>query len=67
MLDGHVYCPVDRVDRDVKHCFRCEWFKQVNDKTSPSYIVCDAKEVRQPASGDPLFVEWWFDHHRPRR
>lgn len=63
--DGQVQCPVDLVDRDVEHCFRCQRLKRVNDKTSPPYIVCDVKEVRRPAGGDPPFVE--FEHHRPRR
>ncbi len=64
---GHVFCQVDRMDRDVEHCITCQRLKQVNDKSSPPYIVCDVKDVRSPASGEPLFAEWWFEHHRPRR
>lgn len=67
VVGRHVYCPVDRVDRDVEHCFGCQSLKRVNDKSSPQYVVCDVKDVRQPTSGDPLFVEWWSEHHRLRR
>jgi hypothetical protein len=64
---GHVFCQVDRVDRDVQFCVGCQRLKQVNEKSSPPYIVCDLKDVSQSASVDPQFVVWWFEHHRPRR
>jgi hypothetical protein len=64
---GHVYCRLDHEDRDIDQCFGCSRLKRVDEKSSPPYIVCDVKGVAETAVGDPLFVEWWYQHHRRSR
>ncbi len=64
---GHVYCPLARLDRDVSDCLACERFRQIDEKHSPPYLVCDLEEIPQDAGTDPLFVEWWYQHHRRAR
>ena len=63
---GHVYCHARRADRDVSDCLDCERLLHVDEKSSPPYIVCDVDEADASAQ-DPLFVEWWYRHHRRAR
>ncbi len=62
-----MYCPVARVDRDVSDCLACERLRQVHEQHSPPYLVCDLDEIPEEAATDPLFVEWWYQHHRRAR
>ena len=64
---GHVYCRVAHEDRDIEQCMGCVRLKRVVDVTSPPHIVCDAATPGDPVVGDPLFVEWWHQHHRRAR
>ncbi len=64
---GHVYCHPYREDRDVADCLRCEQLMELNARSSPPYIVCDAEPAARPLSEDPNFVEWWHQHHRHLR
>lgn len=64
---GHVFCQVNREDRDVEQCFGCRRLVRVNDVSSPPFIICDATDMPETTGGDPLLVEWWYRHHRRGR
>ena len=64
---GHVYCRVAHGDRGVEQCLGCIQLKEVVDRASPPYIVCESKAAGDPDVDDPQFIEWWHQHHRPRR
>jgi len=60
---GHVYCARLRDDCDIERCLGCDSLKELNDRASPPYIVCDAVQ----GSSDPFYVAWWHQHHRRSR
>lgn len=62
---GHVYCTMRRADVEIDECLACPQLKELNDGSSPPYIVCDL--VRQPRDMDRGYFEWWYQHHRRRR
>lgn len=64
---GHVFCHAMRSDRDVVECVGCARLKKVSEQSSPPYIVCDVTGLSIDETEDPLFVQWWHEHHRPRR
>jgi len=64
---GHVFCRIRREDVDVGTCFGCDRLRKVDEKSSPPYLVCELKSVPMEVAEDPLFVEWWFQHHRRAR
>jgi len=61
---GHVYCQLRKEDRDVVECFGCIRLREVNDRSSPPFILCDATDLPERGANDPQFVEWWYTHHR---
>jgi hypothetical protein len=64
---GHVYCRVAHEDRDVEQCMRCLRLKEIVDRVSPPYVVCEGKAAGDTDTEDPRFIEWWHQHHRPAR
>ena len=64
---GHVFCQQERADIDVEQCFDCSRLRRVNDTASPPYLLCDVTDLPEAGAEDPLFLEWWFQHHRRAR
>ena len=64
---GHAYCAARQSDVAIEECFGCRWISEVNERSSPPYIVCDAKERAERGAADPLYMSWWYGHHRPPR
>jgi hypothetical protein len=64
---GHVYCQVAHADRDIEECFGCRRLKQLNDRASPPYVLCDTASLPGDAITDPEFMQWWYQHHRRAR
>ncbi len=66
VIGGHVYCRRRHGDADVSECVTCEYLRELHDRTSPPFVVCevDALDMQEP---DPHFIEWWYQHHRRGR
>ena len=65
---GHVYCREKQRDEDVMNCLDCPRLADVNERTSPPYIVCElSHQVGGIFNEDPGFNQWWYRHHRRGR
>ena len=64
---GHVYCRMRGTDLDVDECLSCPSLKELNDRTSPPYIVCDRLGEAPSRDVDRGYTEWWYQHHRRTR
>ncbi|MEX2047536.1 MAG: hypothetical protein WEE03_10250 [Chloroflexota bacterium] len=62
LAGGHVYCRPSRADIDIEQCFGCSSLKELNDGSSPPYIVCE--RGAETGDADPGIREWWYRHHR---
>ncbi len=64
---GHVYCPLRHADVDIVEWFGCDRLEELNRRSSPPYIVCDASKRAELGHVDPLHLSWRYQHHRRAR
>lgn len=62
-----MYCTTRRADVDIDECLGCPSLKELNDGTSPPYIVCERIERAGTHDVDRGYMEWWYQHHRRTR
>ncbi|HEY6203713.1 MAG TPA: hypothetical protein VI056_11815 [Candidatus Limnocylindria bacterium] len=67
LAGGHVYCTMRRADLDIDECFGCPSLKELNDRVSPPYIVCERIEPAGIRDVDRSYLEWLYQHHRRMR
>lgn len=62
-----MYCVMRHADVDIDECLGCPSLKELNDGSSPPYIVCERIETAGKRDVDRRYREWWFRHHRRTR
>jgi len=67
LAGGHVYCSMRRADVDIDECLGCPSLRELNDGSSPPYIVCERLATAGTRDIDRGYVEWWYRHHRRTR
>jgi len=63
LAGGHVYCGRRRDDCDIAQCLGCASLKELDQNSSPPFVVCDAAQ----GTADPFYISWWYQHHRRSR
>lgn len=64
---GHVYCRFKRADMDVSECLGCARLKELNDRSSPPFLLCEDRDIPGTVLEGREFAQWWFQHHRRAR
>ena len=67
LAGGHVFCAMRRADVEIDECMGCPSLKQLNDASSPPYILCERIGMAASRDIDQGYMEWWYQHHRRTR